>query len=39
MYQTVQTQLNLKSYPAADQAGHQAVTTILASADKAATMV
>jgi|TARA_B110000240_G_scaffold108142_1_gene121666 hypothetical protein len=38
MYQTVQTQLNLKSYLAADQVGHQAVTTILASAAKVATM-
>ena len=38
MYQTVQTQLNLKSYQVAAQAGHQAVTTILASAAKVATM-
>jgi hypothetical protein len=39
MYQTVQTQLNLKSYQVVAQVGHQVVTTILALVVKAATMV
>jgi len=39
MYQTVQTQLNLKSYQVVAQAGHQVVTTILVLVVKAATMV